>query len=54
LLSLVMERPELASVKKSWGLDENSVALFFSTEGDTDPVGYQNVLWDGLYPTPAS
>jgi diaminopropionate ammonia-lyase len=52
LLSLIMERPELKSVRQSLGLDENSVVLFFSTEGDTDPVGYQNVLWDGMYPTP--
>lgn len=29
------------------GIDENSVLLFFNTEGDTDKVNYKKVIWDG-------
>ncbi|NTU59600.1 MAG: diaminopropionate ammonia-lyase [Deltaproteobacteria bacterium] len=54
LLSLLMERPELDAARRQMGLDETSVVLFFSTEGDTDPVSFRRVLWDGLYPVPAA
>lgn len=33
-------------------IDENSVLLFFSTEGDTDKENYNKIVWDGLYPRP--
>ncbi|MDO4547099.1 MAG: diaminopropionate ammonia-lyase [Clostridia bacterium] len=33
------------------GLDSNSRVLMFSTEGDTDPEQYKNVVWGGKYPT---
>ena len=32
-------------------LDENSNVLVISTEGDTDPVRYREIVWDGLYGT---
>ena len=32
-------------------LDENSVVLFFSTEGDTDRENYKQIVWDGKYPS---
>ena len=32
----------------SIGLDENSRVLLFSTEGDTDPERYKNIVWKGL------
>ena len=32
-------------------LDENSNILVISTEGDTDPVRYREIVWDGLYGT---
>ena len=31
-------------------LDEHSVILLFSTEGDTDPAGWRNVVYNGAYP----
>lgn len=31
-------------------LDENSRVLFISTEGDTDPIGYRRIVWNGAYP----
>lgn len=41
--------PELDAFKKEAGLDENSVILCFSTEGDTDKKNYRDIVWDGLY-----
>jgi diaminopropionate ammonia-lyase len=52
MLSLIMKYEELDELKKELKLDENSVILIFNTEGDTDPVNYRKILWDGLYPTP--
>ena len=34
------------------GLGSDSRVAFISTEGDTDPVGYRKIVWDGLCPTP--
>lgn len=38
-------------LKKALKLDENSNILVISTEGDTDPVRYREIVWDGLYGT---
>lgn len=50
LLALLMEREELADARQRLGLDESSVVLLISTEGDTDPVGYREVIYDGKCP----
>ncbi|NMB09095.1 MAG: diaminopropionate ammonia-lyase [Tissierellia bacterium] len=47
----IMEREDLKEFKETIGLDEDSVVLFFSTEGDTDFKHYREVVWDGRYPT---
>ena len=36
-------------LKEALKLDENSNILVISTEGDTDPVRYREIVWDGLY-----
>lgn len=41
-------------LKEALKLDENSVILVISTEGDTDPVRYREIVWDGLYGTTQS
>ena len=41
-------------LKEALKLDENSVVLVISTEGDTDPVRYREIVWDGLYGTDES
>lgn len=41
-------------LKEALKLDENSVVLVISTEGDTDPVRYREIVWDGLYGTDKS
>lgn len=45
----IMTDPELAETKEAMGLDENSRVLIFSTEGDTDPVRYRDIVWNGAY-----
>ncbi|WP_373213871.1 diaminopropionate ammonia-lyase [Ruminococcus sp. 5_1_39BFAA] len=42
---------DAADLKEALKLDENSTILVISTEGDTDPVRYREILWDGLYGT---
>lgn len=53
LLTELMTNPDMAEAKAKLGLDENSRVLLFSTEGDTDPVKYRSITWDGECPTPA-
>lgn len=52
LLSLLMQEPELKKIKDHLELNEHSIILIFSTEGDTDPVNYRDIVWDGKYPMP--
>ena len=49
LLSAIMQDPEYAELKDALGLNENSRVLLFSTEGDTDPQRYKEIVWDGDY-----
>lgn len=41
-------------LKEALKLDESSNVLVISTEGDTDPVRYREIVWDGLYGTDKS
>ena len=43
--------PDPEDLKEALKLDENSNILVISTEGDTDPVRYREIVWDGLYGT---
>lgn len=52
LLSLLLEREECREAVRLLGLGSDSRVVFISTEGDTDPVGYRRIVWDGLCPTP--
>lgn len=54
LVSLIMQKPELLYIKEKLGLNAESTVLVFSTEGDTDPVNYRNVLWNGIYRLPGN
>ncbi|MDO4179409.1 MAG: diaminopropionate ammonia-lyase [Phascolarctobacterium sp.] len=45
----VLRYQELASLKVKLGLDENSVLLFFSTEGDTDQENYQRIVKENAW-----
>ena len=47
-LAATMTMEEYRDLKHEIGLDENSRVLLFSTEGDTDPERYKNIVWKGL------
>jgi len=53
LLSIIMQRKYAEITRRRLKLDENSIVLLFSTEGDTDPINYRNILWDGLHELPS-
>ena len=44
LLARLATRPDLSGLRQRMGLDGNAVVLLFSTEGDTDPAHYRQVL----------
>lgn len=47
LVHLIAGKPEYAELKGKLGLDEHSVVLCISTEGDTDPVHYRKIVYEG-------
>lgn len=49
LLASIMKDQDKEDLRKALKLDENSNVLLISTEGDTDPVRYREIVWDGLY-----
>ncbi len=51
-LAAILERPELARLKQKMGFDSHSRVVLYSTEGDTDPSVYRNIVWRGAYPAP--
>jgi len=50
LLATIMVNEKMKEIKKEFGLNENSKVLLFSTEGDTDPEKYRDIVWDGKFP----
>lgn len=42
-------KPENKEIKEALKLDENSEVLLISTEGNTDPIRFREIVWDGLY-----
>lgn len=40
-------------LKAALKLDENSLVFMVNTEGNTDPIEFRRILWDGKNPTPA-
>lgn len=51
LIATLMEDDEYKDLRETIGLDRFSQVLMFSTEGNTDPMKFRKVLWDGEYPT---
>jgi diaminopropionate ammonia-lyase len=49
LLATLMTDGNYHKMRQQMGLNEDSVVLLFSTEGDTDPQKYQDIVWDGAY-----
>ncbi|AGB41000.1 diaminopropionate ammonia-lyase [Halobacteroides halobius DSM 5150] len=47
LLTLLMNDSKLNEVREELDLNEDSVVLLFNTEGATDPINYQRIIWGG-------
>lgn len=50
LVATVMLDKKYRELREALRLDKNSVVLAFSTEGDTDPANYRDIVWGGRYP----
>lgn len=50
VIAALMETDEYKELRTYLGLDRFSQVLMFSTEGNTDPMKFRKVLWDGEYP----
>jgi diaminopropionate ammonia-lyase len=48
----VMCEPSLEPLKEFLQIDENSEILFVNTEGNTDPVQFRQIIWEGSNPVP--
>ena len=48
LLELLTGR-DLKKLREQAGLNRDSRILLFSTEGDTDPENYKDIVWNGKY-----
>lgn len=46
LVETIMTDPDYAELKNVLGLGRDSKVLMFSTEGDTDPKQYREIVWD--------
>jgi len=51
LIAAIMETDEYKELRDFIGLDRFSQVLMFSTEGNTDPMKFRKILWDGEHPT---
>jgi diaminopropionate ammonia-lyase len=51
VVATIMTNPEYADLKEALKLDNNSKVLMFSTEGDTDPERYREIVWGGAFAT---
>ncbi len=49
ILFAACHRRKYRDLKAELGLDENSRVLLISTEGNTDPYRFREIVWDGLY-----
>jgi len=48
-LAAVMTMDEYKDVREQLGLNKDSRVLCFSTEGDTDPQRYKEIVWEGKH-----
>ena len=47
VLASIMKLDKYKELREALKLDQNSKVLLFSTEGNTDPERYANIVWDG-------
>ena len=53
-LDAVMMDDQYRDLRQALELDRFSSVLLFSTEGDTDPMKFRKIVWNGEYPAPDS
>jgi diaminopropionate ammonia-lyase len=51
LVFTILRDAEYKDYRETLGLNADSVILLFSTEGNTDPERFRDVVWDGEYPS---
>jgi len=48
----IMENSDLSELKENLKLNENSQVLLINTEGNTDPINFRKIVWEGFDPIP--
>ncbi|MDO4619119.1 MAG: diaminopropionate ammonia-lyase [Lachnospiraceae bacterium] len=48
-LASILRYPQYESIREELKIDSRSKILLISTEGNTDPTRFREVVWDGLY-----
>jgi diaminopropionate ammonia-lyase len=51
LVFTLLRDTEYRDLREALGINADSVVLLFSTEGNTDPEKFRDVVWDGEYPS---
>jgi diaminopropionate ammonia-lyase len=51
LLFTLLRDTEYKDFREALGINDGSVVLLFSTEGNTDPEKFRDVVWDGEFPS---
>lgn len=49
LASILLEDESMKEIAEKLNLNKDSKILIISTEGDTDPLNYRKIVWDGAY-----
>ena len=49
LASILLEDESMKEIAAKLNLNKDSKILIISTEGDTDPLNYRKIVWDGAY-----
>ena len=50
-MDLLANHADFKALKDKLELGPDSMLLCFNTEGATDPVNYQEIIWHGKYPS---
>ena len=51
-LVAILKENGVDDLRESLKLDENSQVLFINTEGNTDPIQFRQIIWEGSNPVP--
>lgn len=51
-LSVILQYAEFENIRSELNLTKDSSVLLISTEGDTNPISYRKIVWNGVEPMP--